>query len=295
MDAIHLPKTATPAQIEACLRENGYAIVDDLVSPELMDRVDEELRPFMDAAPFGEDSILGKLTKRTGALIARSPSARELVMNETVLGAAGLLLKHASTIRMHMTQIVALHPGSPAQKLHQDELVWDMFPFPEDYDVQCNTLWAMTDYTEEMGATRLVPGSHRAGKNAVFEYSDSIPAVMRKGSVLLYTGKIYHGSGHNQSDRIRRAVNLTYAVGWVRQEENQYLSCPLEIARTLPDDLLKLMGYQCGAFSLGYIREFEDPMNAIRESGEKKMVGASFLVDTGLRKEKAAFLDGAEY
>lgn len=295
MHAIHLPNTATPEEVEACLRENGYAIVDNLVTPELMDRIDAELHPYMETAPFGEDSILGKLTRRTGGLIARSPSARELIMNETVLGTAQRLLSHASTIRMHMTQIVALYPGSPAQKLHQDELVWDMFPFPMDYDVQCNTLWAMTDYTEEMGATRIIPGSHKAGKNLDFDIKDSIPAVMPKGSVLLYTGKVYHGSGHNRSDQVRRAVNLTYAVGWVRQEENQYLSCPPEIARTLPDDLLKLMGYQCGAFSLGYVNDFEDPMNVLREPAEKRQVGASYLVDTGLRSEKAAFLSGAEY
>ena len=83
---------------------------------------------------------------------------------------------------------------------------------------------------------------------------------MRRGSVLFYDGKVLHGGGANRSDGDRRGVNITYSVGWVRQEENQYLACPPEIARTLDDDLLKMMGYQQGAFALGYVGDQQDPL-----------------------------------
>jgi ectoine hydroxylase-related dioxygenase (phytanoyl-CoA dioxygenase family) len=116
-----------------------------------------------------------------------------------------------------------------------------------------------------MGATRVVPGSQRAGKLGTFALKDSLPAEMERGSVLVYTGKVYHGAGANVTERVRQAINITYAVGWVRQEENQFLSCPPEVARTLPEELRKLMGYQCGCFSLGYFRDYEDPMNALFE------------------------------
>jgi len=65
---------------------------------------------------------------------------------------------------------------------------------------------------------------------------------MHRGACLFYDGKILHGGGANKSDQVRSGVNLTYAVGWVRQEENQYLACPIEIARTLDDNLLRMMG-----------------------------------------------------
>ncbi len=294
MHPIHLPHTATPEQAEACLREHGYVIIDDLVSPEMMDQIQIELEPYMQATPFGGDTILGKLTRRTGALIARSPTSRELILNKTTLDTARRFLSHASTIQMHMTQIISLYPDSPAQMIHQDEAVWDLYPFPLNYDVQCQTLWAMTDYTEEMGATRLLPGTHKAGRGLKFDVKDSIPAVMRKGSVLLYTGKIYHGSGHNRSDKVRRAVNLTYTVGWVRQEENQYLSCPLEIVKTLPEELQRLMGYQCGAFSLGYVNDYEDPMILLNGTTEKKTIGVEYLGETGMTDAKAEFLAGKD-
>ena len=88
---------------------------------------------------------------------------------------------------------------------------------------------------------------------------------MTKGSCLLYTGKVYHGGGANQSDDVRVGLNVTYNVGWLRQEENQYLSVPREIAETLDDDLLKLMGYRIGAYALGYIDDIRDPLQALRD------------------------------
>jgi ectoine hydroxylase-related dioxygenase (phytanoyl-CoA dioxygenase family) len=93
---------------------------------------------------------------------------------------------------------------------------------------------------------------------------------MERGSVFFYSGKIYHGAAANKSDKVRQGINITYCVGWVRQEENQYLSTPIEVARTLDDDLLKLMGYQLGGLAMGYIRDFEDPMVAIRDDMPKQ-------------------------
>jgi ectoine hydroxylase-related dioxygenase (phytanoyl-CoA dioxygenase family) len=88
---------------------------------------------------------------------------------------------------------------------------------------------------------------------------------MERGSAFFYTGKVFHGAGANHSDTVRQGINLTYAVGWVRQEENQFLSTPIEVARNLDDDLLKLMGYQLGGIAMGYIRDFEDPLVAVRD------------------------------
>ncbi|CAN5301026.1 phytanoyl-CoA dioxygenase family protein [soil metagenome] len=262
----HLPPTTTAADISRYLREDGYVIVDNLVGNDHMDRIATELAPYIDDTPFGGDNFLGTLTRRTGRLIARSPAARELIQNPTVLGVAADFLSHATTFRLHLTQVISIGPGSPAQPIHRDQLAWDFFPFPNDYEVQCNTLWAMSDYTTEMGATRVVPGSHRLGDNEKFTQEDSIPAEMERGSVLFYSGKIYHGGGANTTEAaVRQALNITYAVGWVRQEENQYLSTPLEVAKTLDDDLLKLMGYQMGCFALGYVGDFQDPISAVRD------------------------------
>jgi ectoine hydroxylase-related dioxygenase (phytanoyl-CoA dioxygenase family) len=284
MELVHLPSTASAEDVAATLKEHGYAIVDDLAPTTLMDEIAEQMGPHVENSMYGTDSLLGLKTKRTGALIARSQAARRLIMHPTALGAAEITLRKASAFQLHLTQIISVYPGSPAQKLHQDEVAWDFFPFPQDYDIQCNTLWAMTDYTEEMGATRVIPGSHLSTRKK-YDMSETAAAVMRRGSALFYTGKVFHGAGENKSDRLRQAINITYAVGWVRQEENQYLSTPLEIAKTLPDDLLKVMGYQLGCFSLGYVRDGEDPMVAIREPETREPYNVGILQETARKRQ----------
>ena len=87
---------------------------------------------------------------------------------------------------------------------------------------------------------------------------------MEAGSVLVYTGAVYHGGGANRSDQVRYGLNLTYARSWLRQEENQYLTVPLEVARELPESLQKLIGYQRGAYALGYVDDSRDPISVLR-------------------------------
>lgn len=244
MSVQHLARTATVEQIAACVREHGHVVIDELVPVAVMDRIQAELQPYFDATPFGHLSELGFKTQRTGSLIARSPTVRKLVMQETYLGAMQELLSHAMKVQLTITEVNSLAPGAEAQFLHQDEMLYDRFPVPADYEIFVNSLWALTDFTEEMGATRVVPGSHTAGVGARYSYEDSLPVEMKRGSVLIFSGKLYHGGGPNRSQQIRRAIDIGFSVGWVRQVENQYLSCPLEIARTLPKDLLSIMGYE---------------------------------------------------
>jgi ectoine hydroxylase-related dioxygenase (phytanoyl-CoA dioxygenase family) len=260
----HLPNTATGDEIAAILREDGAVIVDDLAAPADMDQLASEMRPFMEKTPAGPDDFAGRRTRRTGGLIARSPKARELVMNPTVLAAVGKLLSHATSFQLHLTQMIAIGPGEPAQTIHRDQWAFDFFSFPKDYDVQCNTIWAMTDFSEQNGATRVIPKSNHLEDRLQFTEADTVPAEMKKGSVLFYTGSVYHGGGANRSDAVRVGVNITYNLSWLRQEENQYLATPPEIARTLPVELLRLMGYRLGAYALGYVDDLRDPIEILR-------------------------------
>jgi ectoine hydroxylase-related dioxygenase (phytanoyl-CoA dioxygenase family) len=259
----HLPNTATGDQVAEILSRDGALVVDSLVSPEYMDSVAEELRPWMERTPVGPDSFSGRNTRRTGALIARSPKCRELVMNPLILATCSRFLSHATSYQLHLTQVIAIGPGEPAQTIHRDQWAFDFFTFPRGYEVQCNTIWAMTDFTEENGATRVIPGSNRFDDKLRFEEKDTIAAEMTKGSVLVYSGSVYHGGGANRSNQTRAGINITYNLSWLRQEENQYLAVPLEVARTLPVELLRLIGYQRGAYALGYVGDLLDPLQVV--------------------------------
>ena len=180
----------------------------------------------------------------------------------------------ALNFHLHLSQIIAIGPGEKAQAIHRDQWAFDFFPFPPGYDVQCNTIWALTDFTERNGATRIVPGSHLMEDKLQFGQEETVPAEMEKGSVLFYNGRIYHGGGANRSDATRMGLNITYARAWLRQEENQYLTVPAEQARALPDDLLKLMGYARGAYALGYVDDLRDPLAALREDFAQAGMGS---------------------
>jgi ectoine hydroxylase-related dioxygenase (phytanoyl-CoA dioxygenase family) len=257
------PTNVTPEALRDALAAEGCAIVEGLAPRPLLDRTREELRPWLEATPCGRDGFAGRRTRRTGGLVARSPGCRELVLHPLVLATVRGVLAHATSVQLHLTQLIAIGPGEPAQPVHRDQWAFDFFPFPAGYEVQCNTLWAMTDFSEANGATRLVPGSHRAADRLEFGNDQTVPAEMPAGSVLLYTGALYHGGGANRSDAVREGINLTYAVSWLRQEENQYLSVPAEIARTLPEPLLRLLGYARGAYALGYVDDLRDPLDVL--------------------------------
>ena len=94
-------------------------------------------------------------------------------MHPTVTGAVGSVLGHATTFQLHLTQVISIEPGQPAQYVHRDQWAFDFFSFPAGYEVTCNTIWAMTDFTEENGGTRVIPGSHRFEDKLRFTEADT--------------------------------------------------------------------------------------------------------------------------
>jgi len=269
-------------EVAAALGEHGCAIVERLVDPQRFDRVRSELQPYLDRTPLGPDGFSGRRTKRTGGLIARSRTCRELVMHPLVLDTVGVVLQHATTFQLHLTQVIAIGPGESSQPIHRDQWAFDFFPFPSGYEVQCNTIWAMSDFTAANGGTRLVPNSHRLADRLTFAHEQCEAAEMPCGSVLFYTGALYHGGGANHSEQARYGVNITYAVSWLRQEENQYLAVPAEVARDLPEPLLRLMGYARGAYALGYVDDMRDPLDVLL--GRQSKIG---LGNIGNANERA--------
>jgi hypothetical protein len=259
-----LTPDADAARVAEILARDGVVVVDRLVPGATMDRAREELAPYLETTAYGPDAFAGRSTKRTGGLVARSQTCRDLVMHPLVTGTVRNVLAHGTSVQLHLTQIIAIGPGEAAQQIHRDQWAYDFFPFPKGYEVQCNTIWAMSDFTELNGATRVIPGSNHYDDGLAFELAQTEAAEMPKGSVLFYTGSLYHGGGPNRSTDTRYGVNITYNLSWLRQEENQYLSVPLEIARTLPADLLRMIGYARGAYALGYVDDLRDPIEVVR-------------------------------
>ena len=248
---VSLGPDATPEQVKEIVIRDGAVIVKNLISDEKADAVVAECQPYVDATPQGRDAFTGFKTTRTGALVARSPQCRDLILNKTVLGSCDTFLEpYCERYQLHLTQIIRIQPGQKKQYLHRDRLAWG--GYVKQVEPQLNTIWALTDFTKENGATQVVPGSPHWEEGREATDDEIAYAEMPKGSVLIYSGSVIHGGGENASTMDRWGLNITYSLGWLRQEENQYLSCPPEIAKNLDPALQELIGYTMGSYALGY-------------------------------------------
>ena len=279
-----LGRHATPEQVAGVLARDGCCVVERLVDGAVMDRLWSEVATYVEATRVGRDDFTGTSTRRTGSLVARSPTFRdELVAHPLVSGTtAAVLGPHTPRVQLHLTQVIDIGPGESGQMVHRDQWAFD-FSFPEGMECLCNTMWALSDFTEENGGTRVIPSSHRWADKLKPAYDDTVGTAMPKGSVLFYTGSIYHGGGANQSAGRRLGINVGYTLSWLRQEENQYLACPPEVARTLPIDLLRLIGYSMGGYALGYYGDTQDPLEALgidprlaKGNGRYTITGSTF-------------------
>jgi ectoine hydroxylase-related dioxygenase (phytanoyl-CoA dioxygenase family) len=276
MSIEHLPADAPSEKVSEILERDGCAVIDGVLDREAIGQINSEMADHVETTEKGSDEFAGFETRRTGTLVARSPKSRDVIMNRTVLDVAARALSHATKFQLHCTQIITVGPGSKPQILHRDQWAFDMFPFPPGFDTTFATMWALTDFTAENGATRVIPGSHKLADRLQFTEDDSEAAEMEAGSVLLYTGSLYHGAGGNTTDSNRAGLIVHYTLGWLRQEENQYLCVPKEVLQELPEDLLRLMGYDHGSYSLGFIDDGRDPIAAVRPEFEKSDSGIEF-------------------
>ena len=247
----HLPADAESSAIVAAVQQDGAVILDDVLSEGFIAALREETDPYMEHTRNGEDHFAGHHTTRTGGLLVRSAKCRELIEHDTILNPCNeFLAPYCERVQLHLTQIIRIRPGETAQTIHRDRWAWGKHL--SHLEPQFNTIWAITDFTSENGATQVVPGSTQWPDDQEIQPEQITQAEMKAGSVLVYSGSVFHGGGANTSDQDRIGINITYALGWLRQEENQYLSCPPELAKDLSPTLQGLAGYAMGQYALGY-------------------------------------------
>ncbi len=230
----------------------GYTVLEDVLDDDACDALLADLARIeaaLDARP-SDNGFEGRRTIRVYNLLAHGPAWADLVTNPTVLPVVegvlddGCLLSSLSSIR--------ILPGEGTQPVHADDQVMPLAK-PHAATV-CNTMWALTDFTAENGATRVVAGSHTADHSPDYGRPyDTEPATMRRGSVLVWHGSLWHGGGANTTDRDRVGIAANFCAGFVRQQENQQLGLPADLVRTFPPRLQELLGYGIYRGLIGHI------------------------------------------
>ena len=242
-----LSSDESPDALYGALAEAGCLVVTDALPLARCRRVEQELASELAAAHVVEQDdpkyFYPGRTRRVTGLVSRSETVREIILHDL---SRELAERHLSAncerIQLHVTAAVSIGPGARAQVLHREEDLFPFFPVPRP-NLILASMWAISDFTAENGGTLLVPGSHRWDAEREARPGEVASAEMPAGSVLYWLGGTLHGGGANTSNDWRYGVILTYSLGWLRQEENQYLDVPPEVLATLTPELQALTGH----------------------------------------------------
>ena len=257
------------------LDEDAGLIIDNFLSDQNLESIKNDLKPYLNVTRNGQDEFTGFETKRVGALMARSKTCQDLALDPLINQMAESFLgPHCESYQLHFTSAIQIGPGESSQILHRDRGVWGGY-IPRKIETQFSTVWAINDFTKENGATQVVPGSHKWHKDREPLPEEIAYAEMKAGSVFIYTGSVLHGGGTNVTEQPRLGVFLHYAPSWLRQEENQYLSCPPEVAKNFSPELRSLIGYSKGGYVLGFFTDPEDKEGRLESVSPEKIFGES--------------------
>ena len=253
------------------IAERGYTILEGVLEPDLVDALLDDLdRLHRDLAVRpAENSFEGHQTLRVYNLLVHGELWQRVPLHDAVLPVVEGVLDRGCLISSLSS--IAILPGETAQPIHADD---QLIPIPKPHPpTVCNTMWALTDFTDANGATRLVPGSHLAPDNPMYggEY-ETVAAEMPKGSVLVWHGSLWHGGGANRTDERRVGIAMNYCAGYIRQQENQQLGIPIPLARTFPKRLQQLLGFSVYNGLIGHIDKHDPRTLLLEGDGAHSMI-----------------------
>lgn len=271
----HVGPHADPENTLRVLEQDGAVVVDDFVDNQTLDGLWEDLGPALEAQPECEDWYNGRRTRRVSGLFDRTARLGPVVLHPLYLEPARRLLETPShmfiggsrvevvpKLQISATQLVQIHPGQGAQPLHRDDaLHLTRHPGPT---TRLQIMVALSDFTPENGATRVILGSHHWDDERAPRTEEAEPAAMRRGSALIWVGGLYHSGGRNDSGTVRTGMTLAFDRGNLRQEENQFLSVSRASLARYPEEIVRMLGYDRCDPGIGWV-EMDDPLLALAD------------------------------
>ena len=178
-----------PAEIAGALDEAGCVVVTGLLNEERREQVRTELAPFMaETRVLNEDDpkeFYPAKTRRMSALVTHSDAVGELVLDSHAQDLCDRFLLPNAEFghQLHVSAALEVGPGARRQVLHREHDTFSYFPDPKP-NIIVASMWAITDFRADNGATLVVPGSHRWDADRVAREEEVLAAEMPAGSVL---------------------------------------------------------------------------------------------------------------
>ncbi len=239
------------------IKANGFAIIEDFLTLDQLETATEAMAGVEATSGFGRENFGGTKTKRASNLLGKTRGFDDIVTDERLLRLVEGVLGPA--FQISIVAMIKIFPGESPQPLHQDDGLW---PAPRPHQpFVLNTMLALDEFSAENGGTNLVPGSHKSVE-PVDQEAERFRAAMPRGGLLAWDGACWHGGGASTGTNERCGLNVNYNVGWLRQQENQFVSIAQDVIPTLPERLRRLLGYQHHGI-LG-LADDQDPLEVLR-------------------------------
>ena len=251
---------------------DGFRIFENVIDLDLIEEIRNALIKTENdnVIGFRDTKFEGKRTIRIYNLLAHGETFWKIPIHRAMLPFAEAVLDEE--LQLSSLSSITLCPGQEAQSLHADD---QLLPVPKPHQpFNLNCVWAISDFTEENGATRIVLGSHKADGSPGYDLeSDTIAAEMPPGSVVIWHGSLWHAGGANTTDERRYTIANYYCSGFFRPQENQQLGIPIDTAKRFPRRLQELCGYSVYKGLYGHV-DNEDPIVQLDRERDRKMTWA---------------------
>lgn len=232
-------------------KRNGFTVIEGLLTGDEISQTKAELAPYLQQEKMGRNDFEGFCTERVYALLAKAPSVARIVEHPTTLAILDELLPKNYLLSANLA--INVHPGETPQDFHRDDSGGAFMPMPRPM-VGVSTIWAFDDFTEDNGATEIIPGSHLWPEDRQGVAADAVTVVMPAGSVVVFAGNLVHRGGANRSQTTRLAITPQYCAPVLRQLENMPLAVPPERAARYSARVQQLLGYSINDPSfMGYV------------------------------------------
>lgn len=258
------------------LMRDGAVIVDNVLRRDEYSAVMRDARVVAGTAPTGDSLFFGRNTRRCGRLFSKVPGLQHLACDPRLLEIVEpVLLQACSSIQINLTQLIQIEAGEPGQVFHRDD---EFFPCEKgDSEFMINVMLAVTPFSRENGATRVVLNDKRGGDPQRQPEDHEISyAEMEPGSALIWLGSALHAGGANTTSLPRLGMVLSYSAGWLRQAENQYLAYDINEVRRFPTRLQQMLGYQIHVPNLGWY-EGQDPAVVLQDRLPEQLPAKDYL------------------
>jgi ectoine hydroxylase-related dioxygenase (phytanoyl-CoA dioxygenase family) len=257
------------------IRRDGYVVVRDLLSPREVAEIKASLAPWLRGRRMGRNDFEGFRSERVYALLAKAQPVARIVEHPDVLAVIDRLLR--PHYRLSACLAIQVHPGETPQGWHADDAYVPLArPRPM---MGVSAIWAFDEFTDDNGATELIPGSHLWGPAEQAEADDrrAVKVLMPPGSAVIFAGTLVHRGGAHRGTATRLAITPQYCEPWIRQIENMALAVPPALARGYSERVQELLGYDIFEPTfIGYVdgmhpKRLLDPSYAARKKGSRRV------------------------